>query len=415
MASGCTGGCARRASTTWWSIRRASRSIAGRAGPRRIGWMRQAVAAVAAVGRGRAQGLECGARADAGGGSGAAADARDRRRCGRIGRACAIGSRACWRRKGIRLRADAPFLRASSRRVQTGDGRPAAGGVARPAGCASGRTCRRLRRAWRPCARRGPSAITDGRRPGGAVARQLCRLRGVAETSAALFSAELFGTRTFANGRQLGALTGLGAGAVSQRPTRAGPRHQQSRPRASCGASASAGVVLAALATGQRVDGVVSRAGSRRPAGGAGGLALWRVARKLVIALWRFVEHGVVPEGAQLKPTRRIRRAAGRARPHWCAPLVDLRVPPGTVLQMERRALRSSACVQLVRDASVTTDRRWSGEVARLPRTGQCDDACVSCDGGNERRRLRGLPAYAEPAPAEAVRTLTESQGLDNR
>ena len=41
------------------------------------------------------------------------------------------------------------------------------------------------------------------------VARQLCRMRGVADTSAAVFSAELFGTRTFANGRQLGALTGL--------------------------------------------------------------------------------------------------------------------------------------------------------------------------------------------------------------
>jgi transposase len=27
------------------------------------------------------------------------------------------------------------------------------------------------------------------------------------------------------------------------------------------------------------------------------------VARKLVLALWRFVEHGVVPEGAHLKPT----------------------------------------------------------------------------------------------------------------
>jgi transposase len=41
------------------------------------------------------------------------------------------------------------------------------------------------------------------------VARRLCRLRAVAETSAAVFSAELFGTRTFDNGRQLGALLGL--------------------------------------------------------------------------------------------------------------------------------------------------------------------------------------------------------------
>ena len=41
------------------------------------------------------------------------------------------------------------------------------------------------------------------------VARQLGTLRAVAETSAAVFSAELFGTRTFTNGGQLGALLGL--------------------------------------------------------------------------------------------------------------------------------------------------------------------------------------------------------------
>jgi transposase len=40
------------------------------------------------------------------------------------------------------------------------------------------------------------------------VALQLCTLRAVAETSAAVCSAELFGTRTFDNGRQLGASSG---------------------------------------------------------------------------------------------------------------------------------------------------------------------------------------------------------------
>jgi transposase len=34
-------------------------------------------------------------------------------------------------------------------------------------------------------------------------------IRGVAETSAAVFSAELFGTRPFQNGRQFGAVIGL--------------------------------------------------------------------------------------------------------------------------------------------------------------------------------------------------------------
>ena len=37
-----------------------------------------------------------------------------------------------------------------------------------------------------------------------AVARQLCTMRGVAETSAAVFSAELFGTRTFRNAGRSG-------------------------------------------------------------------------------------------------------------------------------------------------------------------------------------------------------------------
>jgi transposase len=40
------------------------------------------------------------------------------------------------------------------------------------------------------------------------IARQLCTMRGVAETSAAVFSAELFGPRTFQNGRQIGAVMG---------------------------------------------------------------------------------------------------------------------------------------------------------------------------------------------------------------
>ena len=41
------------------------------------------------------------------------------------------------------------------------------------------------------------------------VARRLCHLRGIAATGAATLSAELFGTREFQNGRQLGALVGL--------------------------------------------------------------------------------------------------------------------------------------------------------------------------------------------------------------
>jgi transposase len=41
------------------------------------------------------------------------------------------------------------------------------------------------------------------------VARRLHTLRGIGDVAATTFSAELFGTRTFQNRRQLGALTGL--------------------------------------------------------------------------------------------------------------------------------------------------------------------------------------------------------------
>ena len=59
------------------------------------------------------------------------------------------------------------------------------------------------------CATRRTELIASGQTRVARVARQLTTLRGVADISGALFSAELFGTRTFANGRRLGALTGL--------------------------------------------------------------------------------------------------------------------------------------------------------------------------------------------------------------
>ena len=38
-------------------------------------------------------------------------------------------------------------------------------------------------------------------------------------------------------------------------------------------------------------------------------IALVALARKLLVALWRYLEHGIVPEGATLK-TLKTRRAA---------------------------------------------------------------------------------------------------------
>lgn len=133
------------------------------------------------------------------------------------------------------------------------------------------------------------------------VARQLCRLRGIAEISAALFSAELFGTRQFANRREVGALTGL-----VPVPYRSDQRVQDQ------------GISKAGRPELRRVAIQVSWGWLRwqrkseltqwfyRRFGHAGGrsrrIGIVAVARKLMIALWQFVTHGVLPRGAELKP-----------------------------------------------------------------------------------------------------------------
>ena len=133
-----------------------------------------------------------------------------------------------------------------------------------------------------------------------AVARQLCTMRGVAETSAAVFSAELFGTRTFRNGRQLGAVMGL-----VPVPYRSDQRvRDQGISKAGRAELRRIGLQLAWCwvrwqPTSALTQWFLTRFG---PAGGRSKrIGIVALARKLAIALWRYVEHGVVPEGATLK------------------------------------------------------------------------------------------------------------------
>ena len=109
--------------------------------------------------------------------------------------------------QGVRLAIDRHFETALAA-VQTGDGRPFPPAL-----------CERLRREWTHLqiieARLGTlETLRDERIAHGTdrvahVARRLLTLRGVGDASAAVFSAELFGTRTFQNPRQVGAVTGL--------------------------------------------------------------------------------------------------------------------------------------------------------------------------------------------------------------
>ena len=144
------------------------------------------------------------------------------------------------------------------------------------------------------------AAIETGTDRVAAIARRLCTMRGVAETSAAVFSAELFGTRTFQNGRQIGAVMGL-----VPVPYRSDQRVQDQ------GISRAGRAELRRIAlqlawgwvrwqpTSALTQWFLTRFG---PAGGRSQrIGIVALARKLAIALWRYVEHGIMPEGATLK------------------------------------------------------------------------------------------------------------------
>ena len=185
--------------------------------------------------------------------------------------------------------------------LRTGDGRPLAGAWRD-----------RLAREWTHLQAledrlstlqtiRDAAIVTAGDRVA-QVAQRLCQLRGVAETSAAMFSAELFGTRTFANGRQIGALTGL-----VPVPYRSDQRVQdQGISKAGRTELRRVSIQLAWAWLRWQPDSALAAWFQRRFAAAGGRsrrIGIVAVARKLVIALWRFVAHGVVPDGAHLKPT----------------------------------------------------------------------------------------------------------------
>jgi transposase len=131
--------------------------------------------------------------------------------------------------------------------------------------------------------------------------RHLQQLRAIGDNSSWLLVREFFGWRHFQNGRQLGALAGFapmpfqsGDTAHDQGISKAGNR----RVRSMLIEIAWAWVRLQprsrlSLWFQQRYGPGNGR--SRR-------VGIVAVARRLLIALWRYLHNGVVPEGAELKP-----------------------------------------------------------------------------------------------------------------
>jgi transposase len=130
---------------------------------------------------------------------------------------------------------------------------------------------------------------------------RLMTMRAIGPTGAWVLATEIFGWRRIRNGRELGALVGLvpapyqsGETNYDQGITHAGNAHVRR--------------MIVQLAWGwlrYQPDSALSQWYQRRFAHGGKRvrkIGIVALARKLLIALWRYVETGVIPDGAQLKP-----------------------------------------------------------------------------------------------------------------
>jgi transposase len=143
-------------------------------------------------------------------------------------------------------------------------------------------------------------ALRTSRSPDVQKVRQLLDLRGIGPNSAWLYVMEFFGWREFRNRREVGALAGLvptpyqsGDGAWEQGISKAGNRHIRSMA-----------IEIAWDWLRWQPQSKLSRWYQQRFGHGGGRLrriGIVALARKLLVDLWRYLEGGVIPEGAELK------------------------------------------------------------------------------------------------------------------
>jgi transposase len=170
--------------------------------------------------------------------------------------------------------------------------------------------CQRLRHVWAHLAflnaqladvDTARAALTaDPQTETGRCVVQLQTLQGIGSIGAWSLTTEIFGWRHIRNGRELGALVGLvpapyqsGATSHDQGITRAGNRHVRRMI-----------VQLAWSWLRYQPTSALSRWYRERFSQGRRlrRIGIVALARKLLIALWRYVETGNVPEGAIMKP-----------------------------------------------------------------------------------------------------------------
>jgi transposase len=130
--------------------------------------------------------------------------------------------------------------------------------------------------------------------------RRLMRLRGIGDNSAWLFVMEFFGWREFRNRRQVGGLSGL-----TPTPYQSGDESQEQGIDKS--GNCPIRVMAVEIAWGwlrYQPNSELSRWYQRRFGHGSQRIrkiGIVALARKLLVAFWRYLEYGEIPAGAQLK------------------------------------------------------------------------------------------------------------------
>ena len=142
--------------------------------------------------------------------------------------------------------------------------------------------------------------VREAKTPALAQVMQLARLRGVGLNSAWLHTMELFGWRTFHNGREIGSLAGL-----TPTPHQSGAlRHELGIDKAGNKRVRWMAIEGAWAWLRFQPESALSKWYEERFAHGGPRMrkiGIVAVARKLLIALWRYLETGVAPEGATFK------------------------------------------------------------------------------------------------------------------
>ena len=142
--------------------------------------------------------------------------------------------------------------------------------------------------------------LRESRSPAVEQARRLMRLRGIGVEGGWVLPMELYAWRRFGNRRQIAGLVGL-----TPTPWHSGSlQREQGIDKAGIARVRTLAIELAWCWLRHQPDSELARWYERRF--GHGGprsrrIGIVALARKLLIALWRYLEEGIVPEGARLK------------------------------------------------------------------------------------------------------------------